>query len=111
MSDIKERLGNRLRDLRESKGWTQEELALSAGISTSHMGRLERGERGITLDSLEKVTTALGVSFEELFRFMDNNSTNTDTLYKLVHKLSKRSVADQQIISDIIDVLPPWKNE
>ncbi|HID0815732.1 TPA: helix-turn-helix domain-containing protein [Clostridium botulinum] len=111
MSDINKKLGIRLRELRESKRWTQEELALRAEISTSHMGRLERGERGVTLDSLEKVTKALGISFEELFRFIDSDNKDTNTLYKLVCKLSKRSIEDQRIISDLIDVLPPWKSE
>lgn len=75
------------------------------------MGRLERGERGVTLGSLEKVATALGIGFEELFRFMDIGGRDTDTLYILMCKLSKRSVADQQIISNLIDILPPWEKD
>lgn len=111
MSDIKKKLGNRIRDLRLQKGWTQEELALRAEISRSHMGRLERGERGATLDSLDKVTTALEISFDELFTFLDSRNKGSDILNILMYKLSKRSLADQQIISDLIDVLPPWKKE
>ena len=33
--------GNRIRKLRKAKGWTQEDLAYEAGVSPTHIGRLE----------------------------------------------------------------------
>jgi transcriptional regulator with XRE-family HTH domain len=113
MGDIKKTIGNRLRDLRNEYGWSQEELAHRAEISPSHMGRLERGERGATIHSLEKVTNALGITFEELFRFLNPEYENKDNaiLYALVQKLSKRSLRDKKIILNLIDSLPPWESD
>ena len=113
MSDIKKVIGDRIRNLRNERGWSQEELAHRSDISPSHIGRLERGERGATIHSLERVTNALGVTIEELFRFSspDYAVKDTTTLYCIVQKLNKKSVKDQKIISNLIDILPPWEDE
>lgn len=113
MNDIKKVIGLRIRNLREERGWSQEELAHRASISPSHFGRLERGERGATIHSLEKVTNALDITFEELFRFINSENENKDmqTLNNIICKLSKRSLKDQKIILNLINVLPPWKDD
>jgi hypothetical protein len=36
-------IGQIIRSLREEKGWSQEKLALEAGMATSHLSRIERG--------------------------------------------------------------------
>lgn len=45
-------LGTRIRKRRKELGWTQEELALKAGIDRSYVGGVERGERNITFLTL-----------------------------------------------------------
>ncbi|OOM74765.1 anaerobic benzoate catabolism transcriptional regulator [Clostridium puniceum] len=107
--DIKKAVGHRIRDLRTKREWSQEELALRAEISLSHMGRLERGERGATIHSLEKVINALDITFVDLFRFLDENNTEVDTktLNDIIDKLRKKSLKDQQIILNLIDILSP----
>jgi HTH-type transcriptional regulator/antitoxin HipB len=59
----------RLRELRERKGWSQAELGRRAGVAASTINRAERGEtRTLSLDNLEKIATALGVSVRGLIR-------------------------------------------
>ena len=113
MKDIKRVIGDRIRIYRTEQNLSQEALALKAGISPSHMGRLERGERGATIHSLEKVTEALNISIEELFRFLSPEFENKDAsvMFDLVCKLSKRSIKDQKIILDLLDILPPWEDK
>jgi transcriptional regulator with XRE-family HTH domain len=65
--DPKARLGRRLRGLREDRGLSQEELAHAAGISRNFIGMLERGERTATVETVESVCRALGVSPGSLF--------------------------------------------
>jgi transcriptional regulator with XRE-family HTH domain len=61
------RLGQRVRQLRLVRGWTQEELGHRAGLHPTYVGGVERGERNIGLDNLIKLARALGVRPGELF--------------------------------------------
>ncbi len=66
--DICVRVGRRIAELRQQRGWTQQVLADLAGIERSHLARLETGEREAGLRMLEKVAGALGVAEGELLR-------------------------------------------
>lgn len=67
MDSVLVRFGRRVRELRKKKGLSQEALALEAGLDRSYIGGVERGERNISLVSIYKITTALGVQVAELF--------------------------------------------
>lgn len=69
MSDIRERFGERLRKLRQNKGYTQEELADRAGMHFTYVGQIERGLRNPSLINLHKLAKALGVNAGELLPF------------------------------------------
>jgi transcriptional regulator with XRE-family HTH domain len=60
-------LGARIRTLRESKGWSQEELADRAGIDRSYMSGVERGVRNISVLKVVAIAHALGVIPMTLF--------------------------------------------
>jgi transcriptional regulator with XRE-family HTH domain len=64
--DLQRRFGRNLRSLRRSKGLSQEGLAHSLGIHRTYMGGLERGERNVTLKTVERIADKLGVAPEEL---------------------------------------------
>ena len=55
-------IGQIIRSLREEKGWSQERLALEAGMATSHLSRIERGERRLPTTRLDALAAALGSS-------------------------------------------------
>lgn len=60
-------LGQRLKTLREDRGWSQNELARRAGVHGVSISRWERGERTeITLSQFVKLADALGVSLDDL---------------------------------------------
>lgn len=71
MVDLKKQVGQRLREFRNVKGYSIEELAHLAGMNAVHLATLERGEKNITLSTLEKVVTALDISFTDVFSFDD----------------------------------------
>ena len=59
-------IGNNLCILRTDSGLTQEELAESAGISTSFYANLERGNKGVSVTVLYKLAECLGVTVDRL---------------------------------------------
>ena len=58
--------GRRVREVRKSKGISQERLAEIAGIDRSYMGNIERGEKNITLKKSSEVCDALGIDIKYL---------------------------------------------
>lgn len=111
--NVKKSIGDRIRSMRNEKGWSQEELAHRADLHPSHMGQIERGETGFTIDSLEKVIKALDTTFEELFRFMSEEyrDTDTETLAYIINRLYKRDSSDLKIIANFIDNMIQWKDK
>lgn len=59
-------LKNRVREVRKQRGLTLERLAELAEMSAGHISRIERHEKGWSLESLPRIAKALGVSPEEL---------------------------------------------
>jgi transcriptional regulator with XRE-family HTH domain len=59
--------GNRIRALRKARGLSQESFAELAGLDRSYIGGVERGERNISLNNIQKVASGLSLSIAELF--------------------------------------------
>ena len=67
--EILAKFGKRVRNLRAEKGISsQDALGLKCGMDRTYIGGIERGERNLSLESIEKISIALNVSLEELFR-------------------------------------------
>ncbi|WP_375431009.1 helix-turn-helix domain-containing protein [uncultured Friedmanniella sp.] len=58
--DLQRRVGQNLRAYRASRGLSQEAFAEVIGVHRTYMGGLERGERNLTLRSLERIAEAIG---------------------------------------------------
>lgn len=68
VEQIYKEIGKRIVKARTSKGMSQEKLATESGIDRTHMGFIEQGRRKPTLSTLYKITRALDISFEQLFK-------------------------------------------
>lgn len=66
--EIRQHLGQRIRELRLAKGLNQDEFAAAAGIHRTHPGKLENATIDPQLSTLVKVATALGVEVGDLLR-------------------------------------------
>ena len=60
-------LGQRIRELRKAKGFSQEEFAHVTGLERSYYGRIERGEINVTSRNLLRIAKALGEPVGSLF--------------------------------------------
>ena len=63
---IQVRFGRRLRELRTVRKWSQEELAFRSGLHRTYISSVERGQRNVSLEALEKLAGALGISLSQL---------------------------------------------
>ncbi|MBQ8764005.1 MAG: helix-turn-helix transcriptional regulator [Clostridia bacterium] len=67
MSEIAKSIGKRIRSYRNNLGLSQEKLAELSGCHPTYIGQIERGEKNATLESIEKISSALNVPLSKLF--------------------------------------------
>jgi transcriptional regulator with XRE-family HTH domain len=68
MQEVHKKLGKRIAGLRKKQGFSQEEFAHECGFHRSYMGAVERGEKNITLASVNRIASTLKVSLSQLFK-------------------------------------------
>ena len=62
------RFADRVREERTKQGISQEALAAKAGVHRTYIGMIERAEKNITLNNIEKIAKALKVPIAELLK-------------------------------------------
>lgn len=67
-SEILIKFGKNVREQRTRLGLTQEELASRAGVHRTYVGMIERAEKNITLENIEKFANALEIPLDKLMR-------------------------------------------
>lgn len=69
---LRRRIGERLRQMRLAGGISsQEALAHLAGVHRTYIGRLERGESGVTVAALAAILASLSITLAEFFKPFD----------------------------------------
>ena len=61
------KFGNKVRERRAKLGLSQEELASRAGVHRTYIGMIERAEKNITLENIQKVCKALNLKIRDFF--------------------------------------------
>lgn len=64
---ITNKVGSRIRELRNEMGLSQEKLALKADIDRTYLAGVEQGKRNLSIKSLDKIIKALEISFHDFF--------------------------------------------
>lgn len=64
--EILVRFGARVRQLRLSKGYSQESFAAKCNLDRTYVGGIERGERNVALRNIEAIAKALDITLAEL---------------------------------------------
>ncbi len=66
--DILLRFGARVRELRKSKGYSQEAFAARCELDRTYIGGIERGERNVALRNIESIAKGLDMTVSELMK-------------------------------------------
>ena len=83
------KVSKRIISLRERCGLTQNGLAEKAGVSQTHLRRVELGQADITIGHLQLLCDAMSISMEDFFR----EETNSDEIAIAFSKLSPKQKA------------------
>lgn len=76
--EIKSKIGNRIKELRNVKKMSQKDLAYASDLDRSYIASVENGQRNISIVNIEKIAVALGVTLKEFFNTIsfENITTN-----------------------------------
>ena len=61
------RFGETVRNLRQSKQISQEQFADMCGLHRTYISDIELGKRNVSLENIEKIADALGITISQLF--------------------------------------------
>jgi len=110
MNDMAYTIGERIRIYRTRNGMTQMKLAEKAGVHHTYIGQLERGEKNATLDTIEKVARALGVSFEVLFEAIIAGDKNNEAARAVYELIISQPDKEQQALLELVKMTVSYKN-
>ncbi len=65
--DIKLKIGQRIKELREKAEMSQKDLAYTADLDRSYIASIENGQRNVSIVNIEKIANALNVTLKEFF--------------------------------------------
>ena len=66
IDQLQQKIGQRIRELRESKGIPQQNLAADCDFEKANLSRIEAGRTNPTISTLYKISQALGITISEL---------------------------------------------
>lgn len=110
MSEITKVIGQRIRNYRTEKGLSQEKLAEMSGCHPTYIGQVERGEKNATIESIEKIVSAMNVSLSKLFEKLGKD-TNDSIPLKCYELIASKSKADQEYLYKMLVELDEYKNQ
>jgi len=110
MSEIAKILGRRIRNYRTAKGLSQEKLAELSSCHPTYIGQIERGEKNATVESVEKIATALSISLSKLFENIGAEDNGDKSIpLECYELLSAKSKLEQEQIYRIFSKIEKYK--
>ena len=108
MKSAKVQLGERIKEVRKAKGFTQEQLAELVDIEQKHVSRIELGKNAPTIDRLEKIAAALNVPMGSFFDSGDQEA-NAERAAKLERMIRELDEDYRRIILKFSEILKEFK--
>ncbi len=111
MSDLAKMIGQRIRNYRLQQHLSQEKLAELSGCHPTYIGQIERGEKNATLESIEKITSALKIPMSQLFEKIHEKESPNNIPMKSYYFFSQKSIPEQESLYRILIEIDRYKNE
>ena len=70
--DLLVSLGNAIRQVREDRQFSQDQISVQSGLDRSYISSVENGKRNVSIENLQRITNALGVSLTELIQLTED---------------------------------------
>lgn len=67
MDDVRLKIGQRIKELREKESMSQKDLSYTADLDRSYIASIENGKRNVSIINIEKIAEALNVSVKDFF--------------------------------------------
>ncbi len=96
MSELSKLIGQRIRNYRTQQKLSQEKLAELSGCHPTYIGQVERGEKNATLESIEKIASALNIPLSQLFEKLDEREKSDSIPLKCYEFLSTKTKSEQE---------------
>lgn len=110
MSVITVAVGQRIRHYRTKKKLSQEKLAELSGCHPTYIGQVERGEKNATLESIEKIATALDVSLSTLLENLGGGTTPDENIpLRCYELLCAKSTKEQAALYHMLCAADEYK--
>ena len=93
----KKDIGKRIKELREQRGWHKGTLATRAGLAPSYIPVLENGEKCPTVETLDAICFAFGITLADFFTEKKEAS--------LVDRVSSLTEKQKQLLNDFLNSL------
>ncbi len=100
---------NRIRELRNEAGLSQQAVADAIGVSKVTISDLERGKMRLDTDYMRRIAQALGVQSADLLSRQDNPYALTAQERALIDQLRAASDDQRDQVRKVADVIVPWK--
>ena len=110
ISKIAITLGQRIRNFRMQQGLSQERLAELAGVHPTYIGQIERGEKNITVESLEKVAAALRAPLWKIFEKIGPEAAEDDYPLAAYDLLAAQNIKEQKRLQGHLQEINAYKN-
>jgi len=110
MSEISKLIGQRIRNYRTQQKLSQEKLAELSGCHPTYIGQIERGEKNATLESIEKIASALNISLSQLFEKIGTWESSENIPLKCYEFLSAKNKSEQEHLYSLLIEIDKYKN-
>ncbi len=90
-------IGKKIKALREERGWAQNKLSVLAGVSASYIRDLEKGQKCPTVEVLDGICFAFGMTLVEFFSEGNGN--------ELSDKISALTVGQRKLLNEFLNSL------
>lgn len=111
MSEISKLIGQRIRNYRTQQKLSQEKLAELSGCHPTYIGQVERGEKNATLESIEKIASALNIPLAQLFEKLGDGNVSDSIPLKCYEFLSAKTKTEQEHLYRMLVEIDKYKTK